>query len=147
MASRLNPYLSFDGNAREAMQFYRDALGGNLSMTTFGEFGQAGTPIEHLIMHAMLETPAGFTLMGSDTPPGMDYRPGTNITVSLSGDDEAELSGYWDALSQGGTVTMPLERQVWGDLFGQCVDRFGISWVINIAAAAPGADEGSAGQG
>jgi PhnB protein len=136
MASQLNPYLGFDGDARQAMEFYRGVLGGDLAITTFGEFGQAGTPIEDQVMHATLSTPAGYVLMASDTPPGMDHNPGTNITISLSGDDEAELSGYFEGLSAGGTVTVPLERQMWGDLFGQCIDRFGIGWLVNIAAPA-----------
>ena len=134
MASTLNPYISFAGDARDAMERYREVFGGDLTLSTFGDFGQAGTPIEHLIMHGMLHTPSGFTLMGADTPPGMDHQPGGAITISLSGDDEAELRGYWDGLSDGGTVTLPLERQMWGDLFGQCTDRFGVNWMVNIGA-------------
>jgi PhnB protein len=134
VASTLNPYISFAGTARDAMQRYREVFGGDLTLSTFGDFGQAGTPIEHLIMHGMLHTPSGFTLMGADTPPGMDHQPGGAITISLSGDDEAELRGYWDGLSEGGTVTLPLERQMWGDLFGQCTDRFGVNWMVNIGA-------------
>ena len=134
MASTLNPYISFAGDARAAMERYREVFGGDLTLSTFGDFGQAGTPIEHLIMHGMLHTPSGFTLMGADTPPGMDHQPGGAITISLSGDDEAELRGYWDGLSDGGTVTLPLERQMWGDLFGQCTDRFGVNWMVNIGA-------------
>ena len=88
-------------------------------------------------MHAMLVTPNGLTLMAADTPNGMDYNPGNNISVSLSGqsEDEAELRGYWDKLADGGTVTMPLESAPWGDTFGMCVDKFGIAWLVNIAGA------------
>ena len=136
MASRLNPYISFQGTARDAMEYYHAVFGGDLHMNTFGEYGQAGTPVENLIMHATLETPTGFTLMGSDTPPGMDYTPGSAVTISLSGDDEAELRGYWDKLSDGGTVAMALEPQMWGDTFGMCVDRFGTAWMVNIAGQA-----------
>ena len=136
MASRLNPYISFDGDARAAMEFYRDVLGGGLEITTFAEMGMADTPVADKVMHAMLVTPAGFTLMASDTPPGMEFSPGTNVAMSLSGDDEAELRGYWDGLSEGGVVTMPLERQMWGDLYGMCIDRFGIGWMVNIATPA-----------
>ncbi|HVL92610.1 MAG TPA: VOC family protein, partial [Acidimicrobiales bacterium] len=85
------------------------------------------------IMHGMLETDRGFTLMGADTPPGMEHRPGNNISISLSGDDDAELRGYWSSLSAGGTVVMPLEKQMWGDEFGMCVDQFGITWLVNIS--------------
>jgi PhnB protein len=84
-------------------------------------------------MHSQLETPTGFTLMASDTPPGMPYQPGNSITVSLSGDDEGELRGYWDRLADGGQVMVPLEKQMWGDLFGMCSDRFGVPWMVNIA--------------
>jgi PhnB protein len=84
-------------------------------------------------MHSVLETDSGFTLMGSDLPPGMEHDPGNNITISLSGDDGDELRGYWDRLSEGGAVTMPLEKQVWGDEFGICTDRFGIAWMVNIS--------------
>ncbi len=135
MSSRLNPYLNFDGTTRQAMEYYRDVFGGTLEMNTFGEFGQAGTPIENNIMHALLETPSGFSLMASDLPPGMPFTPGSTISISLSGDDEAELRGYWDGLSAGGRVTMPLEPQMWGDTFGMCIDRFGVAWMVNIAGA------------
>jgi PhnB protein len=132
VASRLNPYISFDGNAREAMEFYKGVFGGTLSLNTFGEYGMQDAPEANKIMHGMLETDNGFTLMGADTPPGMDHNPGDNITVSLSGDDADELRGYWEALSDGGSVSVPLEKQMWGDEFGQCVDKFGIAWMVNI---------------
>ena len=133
MASRLNPYISFTaGNAREAMEFYKDVFGGELKVNTFGEFGQPDPSIADKIMHAQLETTAGYTLMASDTPPGMDVTVGDHITVSLSGEDEDDLRGYWDKLSDGVTVRMPLEKQMWGDTFGQCVDKFGIAWMVNI---------------
>lgn len=139
MTSTLNPYLSFRDNAREAMEFYRDALGGELDVNTFGEYGDADAPEANLLMHAQLTTPSGFTLMGADTPPGMDYQePGGGFAISLSGDDDGELRGYWDKLSEGGSVTMPLEKQMWGDTFGMCTDRFGVSWMVNIAGGSQG---------
>ena len=134
MASRLNPYVSFDGNAREAMDFYREVFGGTLSLNTFGEYGSQG-PGADKIMHAQLDTPSGFTLMASDTPPGMPRNPGDTITISLSGDDGTELRSYWEKLSAGGQVTMPLEKQMWGDEFGMCVDRFGVPWMVDVVAA------------
>jgi PhnB protein len=132
MASRLNPYISFENSARQAMEFYRDVFGGNLTINTFGEFGQADSPDADKIMHSQLETDTGFTLMASDTPAGMQRNPGDTITISLSGDDAGTLRGYWEKLSNGGTVTMPLEKQMWGDEFGMCIDRFGIPWMVNI---------------
>jgi len=133
MAARLNPYIQFDGSAREAMEFYQAIFGGDLATNTFAEFGASSGPDdENKLMHAQLETPSGFTLMASDTPPGMSYNPGENISVSLSGDDE-ELRGYYEKLAEGGKVTMPLEKQVWGDEYGQVLDKFGINWMINIS--------------
>jgi PhnB protein len=131
--TRLNPYLSFGGNARQAMEFYQRVFGGSLALNTFGELGAEGSAGADKIMHGMLETDSGFTLMGADTPPDMEYAPGDTITVSLSGDDVDELRGYWSALSDGGVVTVPLERQMWGDEFGTCTDRFGVPWMVNIA--------------
>ena len=132
MTSRLNPYISFTDDARQAMDFYRGVFGGELSLNTFGEAGGADGPDADKVMHAQLETPAGYTLMASDTPSGMDHTAGTNISVSLSGDDADELRGYFTKLSDGGNVTMPLEKQMWGDEFGMCVDQFGIAWMVNI---------------
>ena len=132
MASRLNPYIAFAGNAREAMEFYRSVFGGDLRISTFGEYGASDSATADQVMHAMLETDSGFTLMASDTPPGMAHTPGDNITVSLSGDDGDQLRGYWEQLSRDGTVSMPLEKQMWGDEFGACTDKFGVPWMVNI---------------
>jgi PhnB protein len=132
MASRLNPYLSFDGDARQAMEFYKEVFGGTLTLNTYADFGQTEAPEADKIMHSMLETPSGFTLMGADAPPGMEHRPGTNFSVSLSGDDADELRGYWEKLSAGGSVSVPLEKQMWGDVFGMCTDRFGVPWMVDI---------------
>jgi PhnB protein len=134
MGSILNPYVSFDGNAREAMEFYRSVLGGELELNTFGESGIPG-PGSDQIMHASLKSEAGFTLMASDMPPGMEYKPGQNISISLSGDDADQLRGYWNGLGDGANVTMPLEKQMWGDEFGALVDKFGINWMVNITSA------------
>ncbi len=133
MASRLNPNLSFAGTAKQAMEFFKDVFGGELTLNTFGEFGQQDSRDAEKVMHAQLEAPNGFTLMASDTPEGMPHNPGDTISVSLSGDDTAELRGYWERLSGGGKVTMPLEKQMWGDEFGMCIDQFGIPWMVNIA--------------
>lgn len=133
MGSRLNPYINFDGDARQAMEFYQEVFGGDLSLNTYGAFGRQDAPEADKIMHGMLETPSGFTLMGADAPPGTRHEPGNNFTVSLSGDDDAELRGYWEKLSTGGSVSVPLEKQMWGDVFGMCTDRFGIPWLVNIS--------------
>ncbi len=133
MPSVLNPYISFRDDARQALEFYQDVFGGNLNVNTFGQYGDANAPGADNVMHGQLDTNNGFTLMAADTPPGMDFNegPGT-ITISLSGDDEQELRGYWDKLSEGGTVTMPFEKQMWGDLFGMCTDKFGVPWMVDV---------------
>lgn len=132
MTSRLNPYLSFRDNARQAMEYYQRVFGGDLRVNTFGDFGNPDPQVADRIMHAQLETDQGFTLMASDTPPGMESTPGTNMAISLSGDDADDLRRWWEQLAEGGTVTMPLEKQMWGDEFGMCVDRFGTSWMVDI---------------
>lgn len=134
MTTRLNPYLGFRDNARQAMEFYQSVFGGELTLNTFADFHASDDPAEaDKIMHSELETPQGFMLMGSDTPSGQDYTPGNTYTVSLSGSDDEELRGYWQKLSDGGTATMPLEVAPWGDAFGMCNDKFGVSWYVNIA--------------
>ncbi|GAA2659071.1 VOC family protein [Streptomyces vastus] len=135
MATRLNPYLSFDGDARQALEFYKEVFGGTLSVNTYAEFGQGDTPLADKIMHGMLETPSGLTLMGADGAPGEEYKPGNNFSVALTGEDDAELRGYWEKLSAGGSVSVPLDKQMWGDVFGMCTDRFGIQWMVNISEA------------
>ena len=135
MSAKLNPYLTFAGNARAAMEFYQQVFGGELTMNTFGEFGGAPEGVSpDGVMHAMLVTDADLTLMGSDAATPGEIATGDAITISLSGDDNGALHGYWDQLSDGGTVGMPLEKQMWGDEFGMCTDRFGIPWMVNIAA-------------
>jgi len=131
VATRLNPYLRFDGSAREAMEFYHSIFGGELKMNTFGEFGMQDTPQADQVMHAQLETEAGYTIMASDTPPGMGYHPGDTMTVSLSGDEEV-LRTYFERLAEGGEVGTPLEKQMWGDEYGDLTDRFGVSWMVNL---------------
>ena len=121
MSSRLNPYITFPGTAREAMELYKEVFGGELNVNTFGDFGAQDAPNPEGIMHAQLETDRGFTLMASDLPPGMEHSPGNNMAISVSGDDGDELRGYWEKLSGGGTVTMPMAKQMWGDEFGMCV--------------------------
>jgi PhnB protein len=133
MSARLNPYLGFAGEARQAMEFYRDVFGGTLTLKTYGDFGHPDASLADRIMHSMLETPSGFTLMAADNPPEMPTASGSNISVTVSGDDESELRGYWEKLSADGSVSAPFEKQMWGDIFGMCTDRFGTPWMIDVA--------------
>ena len=134
MPSTLNPYLSFRDNARAAVEFYQTVFGGKLEMQTFKEYHASQDPSEdHKIMHAVLTADNGIVFMASDTPNSMEYRTGTNMSMSLSGDNETELRGYYEKLSAGGTIGMPLEKAPWGDTFGMCTDKFGVSWLVNIS--------------
>ena len=139
MTSRLNPYLNFHGNARQALEFYTGVFGGNLTLSTFADFGAAaaGSADAGRIMHGQLETTAGYTLMAADVTSEMPYQPPAGFSVSLSGDDGEALHGYWDKLCAGGTVTMPMQKQVWGDEFGMCTDAFGVPWLVNISQPQP----------
>ena len=144
MPSTLNPYLSFRDNAREALEFYQSVFGGVATINTFADFHASEEPDEqNLVMHGQLETTAGFTLMASDTPKHMEYKPGSSISVSISGPagDDAHLRGYWEGLSDGATVTMPLEKAMWGDEFGMLTDRFGVAWMISIGTSDSEADQ------
>lgn len=132
---RLNPYLHFKDNAREAMEFYKTVFGGKLDMSTFKDAHMSDDPVEgEKIMHAMLEGENGIVFMASDTPPHVPYEPGGTITMSLSGEDESVLRGYWDKLTEGGKISYPLEKAPWGDTFGMFTDKFGIEWMVDITA-------------
>jgi len=139
MTTRLNPYLTFSTTARQAMGFYQSVLGGELTLSTFGEYGGApeGLEADH-VMHAQLETAGGFTLMASDTSAGAGPAAGqatsdaSGVSLSLSGEDAEELRGYWDRLTARAAVTVPLQMQMWGDEFGTLVDEFGVTWMVNI---------------
>ncbi|WP_037138861.1 VOC family protein [Rhodococcoides fascians] len=136
MTTRLNPYLNFRGDAREALQFYHSVFGGELTLNTFADFGASDDPAEKdQIMHGQLVSPSGLTLMGADTPSSMNLNVGDNISVSLSGEDEAELTGYWNTLADGAQNTIGLNKAPWGDTFGMLTDRFGINWLVNIAGS------------
>lgn len=137
MSTQLNPYLGFRDTAREAMEFYQSTFGGELTVSTFRDFGMETSPHEaDRVMHAQLTTPGGLVVMGADAPDSVERNPGDSISLSLSGDDAVELTGYFDALAEGGHVAVPLLKAPWGDSFGMCVDRFGVQWMVNIAGGA-----------
>jgi len=132
---KLNPYINFNGNAKQAMSFYADIFGGKLTMSTFKEGGAQTDPDQdHKIMHATLVADNAITIMASDTPNGSkhEHGPCTHISISLSGDNEAELQGFWDELAVGAQIDQPLTKATWGDMFGMLTDKFGIRWFVNI---------------
>ncbi len=131
----LNPYVHFKDNAREAMEFYKSIFGGELTVSTFKEFGMSQDPADaDKVMHSMLTGDNGVVFMAADTPNYIPFQPGSTVTMSLSGDDEAELQGYWDKLSAGAQVSQPLQKAPWGDTFGMLTDKFGVEWMVNITA-------------
>ncbi|CAB4693683.1 MAG: VOC family protein [Actinobacteria bacterium] len=134
MTTLLNPYLHFLGEAREAMEFYQSLFGGELSVMTYGDMGMEGDQADK-VMHSQLAA-GPLTLMGSDSPSDAPMTRGDMNCLSLSGDDDAQLRGWFEALSTGGEVHVPLEKQMWGDVFGQCKDRFGLTWLVNISEPA-----------
>lgn len=148
MAATINTYLSFKDTAKDAMDFYHSVFGGELQRSTFAEYQVSEDPAEQdKIMHSMLTTPSGQVLMAADTPNSMEYAPPAGHSLSISGDDEQEIRGYWDALVRSGSEIMPLEQSPWGDSFGMCVDGFGISWMVNIAGASSTSDPAPAASG
>jgi PhnB protein len=139
MSIRLNPYLSFRDNARAAIEFYHSVFGGQLDISTFADMQASEDPGEQgKVMHSQLTAPNGLVLMASDTPNSMEYTPGDNISVSLSGEaeDQTTLTDYYNKLAEGGEITQPLVAAPWGDYFGMCRDQFGVNWLVNIAGEA-----------
>ncbi len=124
----MSTQLNLDGDAREAMDFSAQVFGGTVTFNTCGEFDDPDAPGPTGSCTRRWRRPRG-----ADTPPEESMDRGNDVSMSVSGDDEAELRGYWDALSDGGQLTLELEPQMWGDVFGMCVDRFGVSWIVNIA--------------
>lgn len=130
---RLNPYVNFKDNTREAMEFYRGVFGGTLTVSTFQDFGMATDPSDaNKVMHSQLEADNGLVFMAADTSSHMQFQPVSRISMSLSGADEAQLREYWNKLSAGATIVQPLAVAPWGDAFGMLTDQFGIDWMVNI---------------
>lgn len=125
MSYKLQPYISFKGHAREAMEFYQTVFGGRLDIVTFGEFGIPDAPAEG-VMHSALVVDDVTLLMGSDA---MEETP-AGIALSLSGTGD-ELSELFVKLSDGASGVRELQVEQWGDEYGELVDKFGIRWMFN----------------
>jgi PhnB protein len=131
---QLSPYLNFMGNGTEAMKFYHSILGGKLNVQSYGETGQAKNDAQKdFLMHGALVAD-GITLYASDGNEEHKVTEGNSVHLSLMGDDDAKLTEYFNKLSEGGHVDMPLAKQFWGDTFGQLTDKFGMHWMVNITA-------------
>lgn len=136
--AELNVYLTFDGDCEEAFKFYHSVFGGEIPfMGRFGdmppseEMPPLSDDAKNRIMHVSLPISQETVLMGSDTMPGMPYNKGNNFSLSLNTHSREEAEKYFNALSEGGTVTMPLSDTFWGAYFGMWTDKFGINWMVN----------------
>jgi PhnB protein len=131
-AQHLNPYINFQGRAREAMEFYQRVLGGTLQMYAPGEQGPRPAEPGERVMYARLEAD-GVVIVASDGSPSYPAAVGDHIGLQIGGTDEARLKAVFDGLADGGVVKMPLTKQPWGTS-GWLADRFGINWNIDIGA-------------
>ena len=129
-------YLNFDGNCRQAMEFYAKCLGAELQLMPFSDApGNASPQTKDRIMHARLSKGALELLMASDTQPGMPLHQGNNVSVSVNCESVAEIDTLFAALGEKGNVGMPLQDTFWGARFGMLTDQFGIHWMFNFAHA------------
>jgi len=140
MSTTLTPYLAFDGKTREAFGFYEKALGAKIqAMLSYADMPQPAAPAEGCegmpsgagIMHACLVIPGGAMLFAGDVPPGRPYEGIKGSMLALQYDTVDQAQSAFHALSQGGTVTMPLMPSFWAKTFGMLTDRFGVSWAVN----------------
>lgn len=135
MKPTLSTYLNFNGNTGEAMKFYQSVLGGELKMQTFAEAKMAKTDAEkNRIVHAELKNDQ-ISFMASDGHPDQPVKFGNNVHLNITGSDNELLTKYFNGLSAGGKIIMPLAKQFWGDTFGMLTDKFGVDWMVNITAA------------
>ncbi len=134
MATAVIPYITFEGTTREALNFYQSVFGGKVEVTTYGDFQVPDVPPD-TVMHAALTTDE-FSIYGTDGMLGVDVGDPTRIRIALVGDDLDGLTKQFDALAEGGKVTMALAPQQWGATYGEVVDRYGISWMFNISSPA-----------
>ncbi len=135
----VNVYLTFDGNCKEAFDFYKSVFGGEFPYVgTFGEMppqeGQPPMPddLKDKIMHISLPISKETILMGSDAGGewAANYKPGNNFSISISTSSKTEADRLFNGLSSGGQVTMPMNDTFWGDYFGMFIDKFGINWMV-----------------
>lgn len=139
MTNLLYPYLGFNGNAKEAMEFYKSIFGGKLTLVRYKEFPDMpqGDSDRDKIMHALLEAD-GIRFMAADMPSTVAFQPGNTMSLAISGNgEEALLSGYFTQLAAGGTITMPFETAPWGSKFGMLTDKFGVQWMVDVGSNTP----------
>ncbi len=137
---KLNAHVAYDGSCREAFELYARCLGGKvLTMIPYGESpmaGQVASEWRSRILHATLTIDGNIVLYGADAMPNQ-YKPPQGFHLALGVQDPAEAERVFAALSEGGTVQMPLQKTFWAVLFGMVTDRFGVSWEINCEQPNP----------
>ncbi|QIG41747.1 VOC family protein [Nocardioides anomalus] len=137
MTIAVTPHLNFRGQARAALDFYRSVFGGEVVVLSYADMGQGQDPAtaDHVVW-GQVSSPDGFRVMAYDVYPHLPLDPGQGaFFVSVRGSDAEELQGYWDGLAEGATVTAPLAPSAWAPLYGMLTDRFGITWVLDVATA------------
>ena len=134
MTTRLNPYLGFGDNARQAIEFYRSVFGGELTLVSYGDAGVPDVPAEQ-IMWGQVQGDEGFHLMAYDVPANLPWDQGVNsFFVSVRGKSAEEITTYWKGLAEGATVVQDLGPAGWAPLYGMLKDRFGVVWVLDVSA-------------
>ncbi len=129
---QITPYLIFDGDCREAMNFYKQCIGGELTITTFGEGDPNARPdAKDRLMHARLER-GPTLLMASDNMPGMPFTRGDNVSLSIACDSVDEVKKAFAALSAGGKSIMAPADTFWNAYFAMFTDKFGMHWMLNF---------------
>jgi PhnB protein len=151
MALTTTTHLNFAGDARQALEFYGGVFGGHVVIATYGDFGApAGTPDVDAVVWGQVTTDSGFRVMAYDVPtagrtgtratPGSTRREhGTTLTedsffLSLRGDTVEEVTALWEALAEGATIVEPLAEAAFAPVFGMLTDRFGVTWIVDVAA-------------
>lgn len=126
------------------MQFYQSVLGGELDISTFADMATPEMPASDAqkdnVMHAVLKNDS-LSFMASDGMPERAVVFGDNVTLSIAGPDDAQLTKFYEGLSAGGKIVQPLAKQVWGDKFGMFDDKYGMHWMINIGTGAKTSDK------
>lgn len=135
MSINVTPHLNFRGNAREALEFYQSVFGGDLAIASYADMGNTDPAVADCVTWGQVAAENGFRVMAYDVYPNLPYDQGQDpFFVSVRGADADELNGYWEKLSDGAEIKQPLAPAPWAPLYGQLTDRFGVTWVLDIAA-------------
>lgn len=134
MTIAVTPHLNFRGNAREALEFYRSVFGGDLTVARYADLGVGGADEQDNIVWGQVAADNGFRIMAYDAYPGLPWSQGNDpFFVSVRGIDLDELRSFWDGLADGAVIRQPLGPSQWAPAYGMLTDRFGITWVLDIA--------------